>query len=136
MGIEYRELRDLPREGVVALYRANGWSSADRPDALCSALRGSDAVVSAWDGEQLVGLGNALSDGALVVYYPHLLVLPAYQRRGVGRAILDRLRARYAGFHQQVLIADHAAAAFYRRCGFRDAGDTVPLWIYAGDEHG
>lgn len=83
-----------------------------------------------------MGLGNALSDGALVVYYPHLLVLPAYQRRGVGRAILDRLRTRYAGFHQHVLIADHAAAAFYRRCGFRDAGDTVPLWIYEGGEHG
>jgi GNAT superfamily N-acetyltransferase len=32
-----------------------------------------------------VGLGNAISDGALVVYYPHMLVLPEYQGRGIGR---------------------------------------------------
>lgn len=136
MTIEYAEGRDLDREGVLALYRANSWSSADKPDALCAALRGSETVVSAWEGALLVGLGNAISDGALVAYYPHLLVLPAYQHRGIGRAILDRLRARYAGFHQQVLIADPAAAVFYERCGFQRAGGTVPLWIYAGSEHG
>ncbi len=136
MTIEFSECRELDREGVLALYRANGWSSADRPDALCAALRGSETVVSAWDGALLVGLGNAISDGALVVYYPHLLVLPEYQRRGIGRAILDRLRSRYAKLHQQVLIADPAAAVFYQRCGFQRAGGTVPLWIYAGSEHG
>ena len=72
--IRYRETREIPPEQVLALYRANGWSAASQPDALCRALRGSEALVSAWAGDVLVGLGNAISDGALVVYYPHLLV--------------------------------------------------------------
>ena len=91
--------------------------------------------VTAWDGERLIGLGNAISDGYLVVYYPHLLVLPEYQRRGIGREIMRRLMARYPDFHQHVIIADGRAVDFYRKCGFDRAGKSEPMWIYAGHEH-
>jgi len=100
-----------------------------------AALRGSHGVVTAWDGARLLGLGNAISDGALVVYYPHLLVHPEVQRRGVGAVVLDRLKARYAGFHQHVLIADGEAVGFYLRHGFSPAGRTQSMWIYAGTDH-
>jgi GNAT superfamily N-acetyltransferase len=133
--IEYRETRALPEAGVMALYRANGWSSADKPRELMAALAGSHAVVSAWDGERLVGLGNALSDGHLVVYYPHMLVHPDYQGRGIGGELMRRLMARYAGFHQHILVADGRAIDFYRTCGFERAGRTEPMWIYAGHDH-
>lgn len=133
--IEYRSTGDLPLSEVIALYKANGWSSADKPDRLHNALLNSETVVTAWDGDTLVGLGNAISDGHLVVYYPHLLVLPAYQGRGVGREIVRRLQQRYAGFHQHMLIAELAAVDFYERMGFVRAGKTVSMWIYAGGDH-
>ena len=133
--ITYTDGRALDMQKVIALYRANHWSSADKPRELRRALRKADAVVAAWHGGQLVGLGYAICDGALVVYYPHLLVLPEYQGRGVGRAIVDRLRARYARYHQHVLIADGRAVEFYRKCGFERAGRTEPMWIYAGADH-
>jgi hypothetical protein len=41
-----------------------------------------------------------------------------------------RLRERYAGFHQQVLLAVDAATGFYERAGFRRAGGVTPLWVY------
>ena len=63
MAITLSERRDLPRQAVLELYRANGWSSADKPEALMAALAGSHAVVTAWEGDRLLGLGNALSDG-------------------------------------------------------------------------
>lgn len=122
-------------DAVLELYRANHWSSAEKPDQLMVALRGSHSLVTAWDGARLVGLGNAISDGALVVYYPHLLVHPDVQRRGVGAALLDRLKARYAGFHQHVLMADGEAVGFYLRHGFAPAGRTQSMWIYAGNDH-
>ena len=88
--IRYRETRELPLESVLALYRANKWSSAEKPELLHPALLASHSLVTAWDGTRLVGLGNAISDGCLVVYYPHLLVLPEYQGRGIGtRLMLD-----------------------------------------------
>ncbi len=133
--IELRWSQDLPADQAISLYRANGWSSADKPNELMAALAGSHRVVSAWDGSRLVGLGNALSDGHLVVYYPHLLVLPDYQGRGIGTKIARALIAKYEGFHQHILIADGRAIAFYRKLGFTRAGNTEPLWIYAGHDH-
>jgi GNAT superfamily N-acetyltransferase len=133
--IKYSERRSIPMRDVLRLYRANGWSSAHKPAQLREALKNADTLVSAWSGAELVGLGYAISDGALVVYYPHLLVHPDHQGKGIGAALVGRLKARYAGFHQHVLIADGRAIEFYERCGFTRAGRTEPMWIYAGDDH-
>jgi GNAT superfamily N-acetyltransferase len=133
--IRYSEIHDLPLESVLDLYRANDWSSARRPELLHRALLASHSLVSAWDDTKLVGLGNAISDGYLVVYYPHLLVLPDYQGRGIGTELMRRLLARYAGFHQHMLVADGRALDFYRKCGFERAGKTEAMWIYAGHDH-
>ena len=133
--IRYSESRELSRDDILALYQANQWSSASKPELLSKALRASHSLVTAWDGPTLVGLGNAISDGCLVVYYPHLLVLPEYQRQGIGTEIMNRLLARYSGFHQHVLLADGRALDFYGKCGFQRAGKTEPMWIYAGQDH-
>ena len=119
----------------MPIYAACGWSSAHKPDELLAALQNSHAVFHARVGERMVGVGNAISDGHLVVYYPHLLVHPDFERRGVGSGIMSRLAKHYAGFHQQMLTADADAAAFYERNGFVRAGRTVPMWIYEGTDH-
>lgn len=133
--IDYREGCCFTPDQMVALYRAVGWSAAEKPETLWRALNGSAFVVSAWEGGTLAGLGNAITDGALVVYYPHILVLPDYQGRGIGSELLQRLTQRFAGFHQHMLVADAKAQAFYEQRGFTRAGATVPMWIYAGGDH-
>ena len=120
---------------VVELYRANGWSSAEKPVELMAALRNSHSLATARIAGRLVGLGNAISDGHLVVYYPHLLVHPQFQGRGIGRKLMEALQERYRGFHQQMLTADGKAIEFYRKMGFERAGKTEPMWIYAGRDH-
>ncbi|MGL5075534.1 MAG: GNAT family N-acetyltransferase, partial [Waterburya sp.] len=97
--VEYRDKVDLPRDQLVNLYSQCGWSSAEKPDVLLFALANSETVISAWHQNLLIGLGNAISDKALVVYYPHLLVLPSYQNKGIGREIMKRLQSPYINFH-------------------------------------
>ena len=133
--IQYRATLELPLASVLTLYRACGWSSAEKPELLHKALVASHSLFTAWDGTMLVGLGNAISDGYLVVYYPHLLVHPEYQGQGIGTQLMRRLLARYEGFHQHLLIADGRALDFYRKFGFKRAGHTEPMWIYDGDDH-
>ncbi|MAK92975.1 MAG: GNAT family N-acetyltransferase [Oceanospirillaceae bacterium] len=120
---------------VIALYRANHWSSAEKPEKLLPALRNSHTLVTARIDGRLVGLGNAISDGHLVVYYPHMLVHPEFHGQGIGRAMMDAMQSVYSGFHQQMLTADGDAVEFYRALGFSRAGQTEPMWIYAGNEH-
>jgi len=125
----------IETDEVIALYRANQWSSADKPEQLLAALHNSHSLVTARVDGRLVGLGNAISDGHLVVYYPHLLVHPAFQGQGIGRQMMDALQQRYAGLHMQMLTADGRAIGFYESLGFSRAGQTEPMWIYAGGEH-
>jgi len=133
--IQFKETRGLSIESVIALYQSLGWSSAEKPIALHSALRDSHSLVTAWQGGKLVGLGNTISDGHLVVYYSHLLVHPEFQGRGIGTELMRRLMEHYEGFHQQVLVADGRAIEFFRKSGFERAGKTEPMWIYAGHDH-
>ncbi len=135
MDVEISLEGKFTEEEIVNLYTANGWSSANKPKELMAALKNSHGLAIARIAGQLVGLGNAISDGFLVVYYPHLLVHPDYHGRGIGRKLLQALQRKYSNIHQQMLVADGQAVDFYRSVGFVRAGDTVPMWIYEGDDH-
>jgi GNAT superfamily N-acetyltransferase len=133
--ITFSEQRDIAIEQILPIYELNSWSSAQKPQTLYQALLNSHALVSAWNGERLVGIGNAISDGFLVVYYPHLLVHPDYQGQGIGKRIMEILKKRYEQMHVHMLVADSEAISFYEKCGFTRAGKTELMWIYAGNDH-
>ena len=120
---------------MLELYEANRWSSAKKPVELLAALRNSHTLVTARVEGELAGLGNAISDGALVVYFPHFLVHPRFHRQGLGRKMMEALLTRYRNFHQLMLTADGTAIQFYAALGFKRAGKTEPMWIYEGEDH-
>ena len=127
--------KEIDEVEVISLYRANQWSSAEIPEKLIRALLNSDTLVTARKGGKLIGIGNAISDGCLVVYYPHLLVDPNFQGLGVGRKMMELMQSKYKNFHQQMLTADGESVDFYRALGFERAGKTEPMWVYAGNDH-
>lgn len=135
MTVDYQLDDSINASEVIELYVANNWSSAEKPELLMKALRGSHSLITARVDGKLVGLANAISDGYLVVYYPHMVVHPDYQRQGIGTGIMTRLLEKYADFHQQQLTADGGAVKFYESLGFERSGKTEPMWIYQGDEH-
>ncbi len=135
MDIKIKETREIELKQIIDLYKSNKWSAADKPEKLYNALINSHSLITAWSGDKLVGLGNSISDGYLVVYYPHLLVLPEFQAKGIGNLIMDRMIKKYKDFHMQMLTADIEAFDFYKKAGFVRAGKTEPMWIYQGNEH-
>ena len=44
---------------------------------------------TAWDGDRLVGCVRVLTDGYLFGTISEILVLPDYQRRGIGRKLME-----------------------------------------------
>ena len=135
MTIIISDRRDIEIEDILELYKANKWSSAEKPKELYNALTNSHSLYSAWHNDKLISIGNAISDGYLVVYYPHLLVHPDYQGQGVGQMIVNKMQEKYQDFHMQMLTADGKAIDFYKKAGFVRAGYTEPMWIYKGEEH-
>lgn len=113
MAITYRDTHEIDLDQLTELFNAVGWErrTADR-DRLAQLVRGSLYVVSAWDSDRLVGFARAISDGATNAYISTVAVLPEYQKRGIGREVIQRLLADHDGI-QFVLHANDNAYPFY-----------------------
>lgn len=96
-----------------------GWAAPPTPEQHLAILAGSTHVVLAWDAaaDRVAGFANALSDGRLAAFIPLLEVLPAYQGRGIGSAIMRRLLARLEGHYAVDVVCDDSVAPFYERLG-------------------
>ncbi len=92
-------------------------------------MKNSHRVVSAWDGENLVGLINSLSDGIMTVYFHYLLVRPEYQAKGIGRQLVANILSEYEDYARKVLIAYDGEIEFYRKCGFEVGVGKSPMFI-------
>ena len=104
------------------------------PERLQQAIRNSHHVVTAWSGERLVGLMNALSDGTMTAYFHYLLVDPTFQSRGIGRELVARMTSHYRDCTRLVLVAYKEEVTFYERCGFRVAERALPVQITSLDD--
>jgi GNAT superfamily N-acetyltransferase len=118
MGVRVAAEHTLDRDEIVALYTSVGWTAytAD-PEQLLRALAGSHLVLTARDDTgALLGLARTISDGETVCYVQDILVRPSAQRHGVGRALMDELRAVYAHCRAFLLSTDDAGD-FHRAVG-------------------
>ena len=80
-------------------------------------LARANLVVSAWDGEQLVGVARSLSDFCYATYLSDIAVRLAYQRHGVGRELVRRTQEE-GGRATVFLFAAPKAVDYYPRIGF------------------
>ena len=130
MNISFTDKTDnITVEALESLFASVKWKSAKYSDQLLQAINGSHSVVTAWDGEKLVGLINALSDGALTAYFHYMLIDPNYQDLGIGKKLIDIMLDRYKDYPAKVLIAYPEVTEFYKKCGFQQEEGMVPLYI-------
>lgn len=114
---------------LLALYESVGWSAyTGDPDLLQAAVAGASCTVTARRSGRLVGLARALSDGATICYLQDVLVHPAEQRRGIGRALVRAVLDRYRMVRQKVLLTDDEPGqrAFYESLGYAEIRDYGP----------
>lgn len=119
---------------IVVLYRQAGWwpdEEAVDYAKLARLVTQSHCFAAAMAGEQLIGMGRAISDGVSDAYVQDVVVHPAWQGAGVGsrivRRILDRLRAE--GINWVGLIAERGSAPFYSRFGFNEMANAQPMLL-------
>lgn len=80
-------------------------------------LDNANLVITAWDGELLVGVARSVSDFAYVTYLSDLAVRESHQRQGIGRELIQRT-ADAAPRAKIVLLAAPAAESYYPHIGF------------------
>ncbi len=119
--IQFRTGTAFPFHQVVSLYNDAGWTIyTSDPATLEIALNSSLFVLTAWSGDQLVGLVRAIGDGVTIIYVQDILVLKAFRRQHIGRQLLTQLLEKYSHVRQIVLMTDSTdqTISFYENCGF------------------
>lgn len=128
--IRYRTDKSFTRGELVSLFDSVGWISKNYPERLEQAINHSSTVISAWDGDTLIGLVNAIDDTSLTSYIHYLLVNPAYHKLGIGKTLLKHMRHHYKNYLYLLLMAESKdVIGFYEKLGFT-VNEATPLNIF------
>jgi len=130
MAIAYTEEKRFTVEDVRRLFLSVGWVSGQYPTRLHKALSHSSTVISAWDGERLVGLVRLLDDSEMVAYLHYVLVDPAYQGQGIAGNMIEMAKTKYKDYlYLEVMPEESKNATFYEKHGFHVMQDGVAMQI-------
>ena len=119
--ISVRKQDVVKLEDVLHLYQAVGWTNyTNQPQMLEQALSHSLAIYVALDGDAVVGLIRLVGDGFSSVLVQDLIVLPIYQRQGIGSALMKQALGDFKGAYQVQLVTEETEknVGFYRSMGF------------------
>ncbi len=119
--IEYQINAPVDLDQMIALYRASTLGER-RPVGDRERMRrmrdASNLCVTAWDSDRLVGIARSMTDFAYAAYLSDLAVDLAYQRTGIGKALIDQTRGALEPDCMIILLAAPKAADYYPKVGF------------------
>lgn len=120
-GVAYRSDVTPSLDEFIDLYRSSGLAErrpAEDRARMAAMLAAADLLVTAWDGDELVGVARSLSDRVYVTYLSDIAVARSHQHRGIGRQLVRETVAACDPACQLVLLAAPAATGYYPRLGF------------------
>lgn len=105
------------------LYLSNNWIEAadGSTDALIGKIVSSTFCFAvARDGDRIIGMGRAISDGVSDAYIQDVTVLPEYRKQGIGGLIINFLvdYLHSQGIEWIGLISEPGYESFYQNLGF------------------
>ena len=124
--MEIREYRTYNGQEILRLYASVGWTAyTDHPEVLRKGFENSMLTLAAYEGENLLGIIRTVGGGHTIVFVQDILVFPEYQRKGIGRLLLQAILDRYSHVRQIELATDNTekTVAFYKSMGFREMSE-------------
>ena len=118
--IGYRTGNVLDLDTVIDLYRASTLGErrpVDDRDRMRQMLEVANLVITAWDGDLLVGISRSVSDFVYCTYLSDLAVRLSHQRAGIGKELI-RLTQAAAPQANLILLAAPKAVDYYPHIGF------------------
>lgn len=105
------------------LFDIVGWGSYPK-EISKKALSNNIYSVSIYDNDNIIGYGRLIGDGIIFLYIHDVMVKPEYQRKGIGKTIMQKLLSKVEELRKEnpdlllYLGASKGKEDFYRKCGF------------------
>jgi aralkylamine N-acetyltransferase len=119
---------------IISLYRtADWWNDEDDADQdlVRRIVSGSHCFLAVKEGDAIVGMGRAISDGVNDAYLQDITVLPRFRHQDIGTRIVEMLveRLHLDGMRWIGLIAGSNSHPFYKKIGFEEMPFSTPMLL-------
>lgn len=123
MHLDYKIDTPISTDQFIELLRASTLAER-RPvdDRACmeGMVKHANLMVTAWDGDKLVGIARSMTDFHYACYLSDLAVHGEYQRQGIGKELLRLTQHQLGPLCKLILLAAPAANDYYRHIGFEN----------------
>lgn len=113
-------------DAVASLFVQVGWGARD-PAEIRAAFEKSSHVIFIYDGDELLAFGRTMDDGRYYALLVDVVVKPEHQQRGLGRDVVNHLRARLDGYRFVTLTAAPGKEDFYLKLGWQRQATSL-IW--------
>jgi predicted N-acetyltransferase YhbS len=128
--ITYRTGNDIDLDEMIELY-VDSTLGERRPvedrRRMGRMLEEANLVITAWEGEVLVGISRSITDWVYCTYLSDLAVRAAYQGQGIGRELI-RLTREATPQASVILLAAPKAVDYYPKIGMTRHDSAWVLW--------
>lgn len=116
---------------IVKLYESVGWSAYTKDiNSLRVAFENSTFVNLAINGQgEILGLTRSVSDKVSIHYLQDIIVNPNYQRKGIGRKLLEATLDNFKNVRTHMILTDdeEKQLKFYSSLGFKNTKNLIEM---------
>jgi predicted N-acetyltransferase YhbS len=121
MRIDYKISVQVSTDQFIDLLRASTLGErrpVDDRECMKGMVENSNLVVTAWDGENLIGIARSMTDFHYACYLSDLAVAIKYQNSGIGKKLQVITQENLGPKCKLILLAAPAANSYYEHIGF------------------
>lgn len=94
-------------------------------------VKNSNLLVTAWHGDELIGIARSMTDFHYACYLSDLAVHIEYQRKGIGKKLQVKTQEQLGPNCKLILVAAPAANSYYEYIGFTN---NQRCWVLDRDK--
>lgn len=104
---------------IIELYNDAGLPRpTHNEDRIGKMYENSNLIISAWDGDVLVGVARSITDWCWSCYLADLAIRQSHQKEGIGKKLIELTKEKIGEETMLLLLSVPTAMDYYPKVGF------------------
>jgi ribosomal protein S18 acetylase RimI-like enzyme len=127
--ITYKTSKKLSPERLYKLYEVVGWTNSvqnkkKHGELIAAVYANSSGVVSAWEGEKMIGVIRFVTDKTAHGILFGLVVDPKHQGKGIATTLIQKCMDKYPVIEWSVEAENAEVVTLFKKLGYKKAKYT------------
>ncbi|MDH5562360.1 MAG: GNAT family N-acetyltransferase [Nitrospirota bacterium] len=127
--IQYSDAINFDPHQLLALFEQADWTCDRSLENTKRMLAETDVMITAWEGNKLVGCGRVLTDYVFRASIWDVIVDRSYHNQDIGTGLIRRILTHSSLAHVELFwLCTRRYQGFYASLGFSDKEQTGMVW--------